>query len=231
MAQVSMDMAELDSLRDKIKEQNKDIQEKTVLLAEIKADKRVMKITKNGLMHRAPFSIGYGLINALSRTQGYSKDFHYERGVVEDFIRNNITFHEMTEFGNSNDKIEFINFDDVREAIRAEFEDKYNTELVALRTAKTYADQKEKQLSNDFDEERTEYENGNRAYIQKLQNDHKKVVEYHQEIIETQNKEIQELKTGKKELTRIEELTEMVNTLTEQLKKEQEKGWLSKLFS
>lgn len=249
MATVNMDLAEVDSFRQTIKDQNKEIDSLKSELYEVKADKRVLVITKQPIKAfngPPPYTINRseieGLLGDFQRSLDTQKRFGGSYSTTIQYFINGLSKAiqfpdvELQGYGvgmprDGKETKTFMGFDDVYQQLREEIEQGFKDKINALQVDKDYYDanilRTQKQCVADITNLKEEHRN----YVQKLQDDHKNSYEYLQNQYNELVVKYRELETGKKEQTRIEELTEQVNQLTAELEKERKKTVLSKLFS
>jgi DNA repair exonuclease SbcCD ATPase subunit len=223
MATVQMDMAELDALREQIKTQQKEIDEQKKELYEVRADKRVLKVTDyvaanplltvdlgalNQVVKKQPY--GIVLVRSIRRGGGsYTDMIEYElsRAIRIESIRD-------VERPNKN---EYVNFDDVKEELRKDFEEQYADELGKLRAFKADELSRQSELETRHQNEIKKIRKEHEDYVNKLQEDRNNA---YNEL----DKKYQELLTGKKEQSEKEALMERIKELEEKLKK---KSWFN----
>ena len=209
---VTLSLSEVDSLRDAIKERDIKITELNTELTEVKADKRILKIIKVEIpdIRDIPFSFDHHNYQMFLRNGFHGVD-------MDTVVRRCLTFHPTMRSGLQERK-EFVNFDDVKQDIRNEIENQYNTEINSLK-------QNVKSSS---------------ALLQDLKDkteaEKKIAVKAHTEEVEKLNKKIKELDDiannvikEKAEQSELDALRALCNSLTKQLDQERSKSWYQKL--
>jgi hypothetical protein len=209
MANVTMDIAELDKLRDEIKDKSAKLDKLNEELINVKADKRVIKMLKP--FSKADLNISVDAYSIYKAVQSGRNFGSLSGNSYESYV----TIHPLIDL----DKIvEFVNFDDVKQELRQKLETDYANEIAELKIAKKNCDVRIAEKQKEIDE-----------IVRIAKRDLEEKDKVHQEIILGWEKKYKELEEGKKELSRIEELQEAVKSLTNMLIKEQSKTWWDKL--
>lgn len=220
MAEVKMDLAELEAIKQsvvdekaKVQEQIKKYQELEKEVIGIKADKRVVKITKTVNATIPSGTIRNAASEALHRAQSFYSGIHDRLMSFEDnFIS---LFESKLRSGigtwHAPDVTEFVNFDDVREVLRQELEKQFGDELASLRTDKRNSNITLAELTKKYTNE-----------LDSLNKDHTAIVVKMQQ-------EYEDLKNDKDTRATEIKLQEQIDKLTEELKAEKAKKWYQKL--
>lgn len=206
MAEVKMDLAELDKMRQEIKDKTEKVKELEKLNTEIKVDKRVVVKRRPPTKNDFTYSI-----------DTYRAE-HMRRGgrSTEEILKQCIEIHPLINLQGTS--TEFINFEDVKIELRKSLDEEYKTELADLRHTKKMLDERLAQKDRDNTE--------SKSSLIKEYEEHLKIKDG--ALKEWENK-YKELETGKKELSKIEELEQEIKRLNEDLVKEQNKPWWRKI--
>lgn len=205
MAQVTMDITELDSLRQRLKDGEAELKKLNEEIANVKSDKRVVERIEIPTIDQITFTLDENQIN-YDRQKSRSMDFSLKKYI------NNIRLVGKP-------RTQFINFEDVKKELKDAMELEYSTELAELRTSKRNLDGRVAEKDVEIREEKNKYV----KHIETLKKEHSEI------IVEWQKK-YKELKTGKEELSRIEELEKDVRKFSELYCKEKQKSWWTKLW-
>jgi DNA repair exonuclease SbcCD ATPase subunit len=241
MATVQMDMAELDALREQIKTQQKEIDEQKNELYEVRADKRVLKVTEYTVPTDINFSVDLPEVQQIIKRYGapghvFVKAGH---GNNSNHLSSAFTFGDTSNLSymlsrairvelirdlGHKPKMSYVNLDDVKEELRKDFDEQYADELGQLRAYKAndLARQSELVSHNETRIKLIKQEHEN--YINKLQEDRDRAYQALQERYSELEKQYKELETGKKEQSEKEELMAKILELEAKLAK---KSWFN----
>lgn len=211
MATVTMDIVELDKLRQTLKETQEKQEALNAELKDVKGDKRVIIKRKPITGNDFTYNFDYRRMDRdrmTGRTTGRTDSW-----AIAQYV-------EVHPIINHNEEHEFINFEDAKRELAAQMEEKYREELADLRHTKKMLDDRMKEKEREGVESQ-----------RKLIKEHQEDEELHAEEIAQWKRKYSELESGKKELSRIEELTEIVQNLERKLVEEQSKPWWKKLFN
>jgi len=210
---VSLSLADVDQLRDSIKNGETKIKELEGLLAEVKADKRVMKVTNNSCKinpRDLPYSIDVQKLEWLMRNGRSGNKF--------ELIKECVTFLPMN-IKDQEPKTEYVNFEDVKGQIREELDKQYNEEIGELRQKEKQQIQKIAELKAQFEEEG----------VQEQQLFEKERKQFREAIAEWEKK-YTDLRDDRDTRTEIQKLEDKINEYKELLIQEQKKSWFQKLL-
>ncbi len=146
---VSLSLADVDQLRDSIKNGEAKIKELEGLLTEVRADKRVMKVTTyDGKINvrDIPFSVDTNRLGAMIGRRG-SDLWH-----LASELKRCVEFHPF-HMQDQEPKTEYVNFEDVKGQLREELDKQYNEEIGELRQREKQQIQKIAELKAQFEEE------------------------------------------------------------------------------
>ena len=208
---VSLSLADVDQLRDTIKNGENKIKELEVLLVEIKADKRVVRVTSYDTSINPkdwPFSIDTQKLQYIAKSYGGNRV-----GAIKECI----TFEPI--HMKSQDKIEYINFEDVKSELREKLDKEYNEEIGQLRQKEKQQHQKIAELKAQFEEEG----------VQEQQLFEKERKQF-RELIAEWEKKYTDLKEDRDTRTEIEKLEAKIEEYRKMLIEEQKKSWWEKLL-
>lgn len=230
---VTLSLADVDQLRDTIKTGENKVKELTAELTEVKADRRVMKITKLDKAAHYRLDIdSYGLKRYLE------EEFRYQgsgriaiMGWAEDDTYNPLErFIKVTPqglLGMDKESVEFINMEDVKEQIRQNFETQYAVELSDLRKTKSDSVVTARELTSKYEEMVVGF--------------NKKVTKAYEEkdaLNREWEQKYEDLANDKKRLSKEEALELRIQELEQNLKeekaklaKEAEKGFWKRVFN
>lgn len=210
MATVTMDIAELDKLRQELKDLTKEKNTLEKEIADVKADKRVIlkykPINKSDLL--ATFDYG--------KLMYYEKNRMHYGGSRDEILIDCIDVSSIVKL---NEKPEFVNFEDVKEELRKILEQEFAEELADLKHTKKTLHEKIKEKELEHIDLRD-----------KLLKEHRDEEELLRQEIDDLVKKYKQLEEGKKELTRIEELEKQYAELLVNFEKEKLKSWWKKLI-
>jgi hypothetical protein len=218
---VQMSLADVDKLRQEVKEANEAQKKAENELVEVKADKRIVKVTKSGKAGAIDYDIDtHRIVKVIDRYRDYSNEYHRHYGIdsMESLIKQCISV-KTTSSRNEKEKIEFVNFDDVKQEIRKELDEQYSEEIGVLRAFKKDTDRKIAELKQAQIDE-----------IATVQKEHEEELDNYDVRYEALQKEYRELETGRKELSKVEALQETIKDLRDQLDKERNKRWYRRIF-
>jgi hypothetical protein len=226
---VTLSLADIDKLRNELKDANAALKAKEAELAEVKADKRtvlierVKPLEKSHLRLTMPeYRIRELMESMKSRNPHHDGVFITEHSGRYMYDR----YGEMTvnryvdvhiDDNKTEEKTSYTNFEDVKDELRKQIEGNYIDEVSKLKAeARTYSESlahakedfrcKSINLQKKFEEERKKYEEELRDWA----------------------KRYEELETGKKELSRIEELEKELEELMKKFDEEKSKKWYQK---
>lgn len=228
MATVTMDLTEVEALKqavvtakesakveaDKLKELEKE-------MALTKADKRVMKVTKTINQSIDRSSIQHEVSKALHEHRNsrsgihQSIDYSYIGGrIVDSFSsRYNIMTYGYSD-ESTNEKTEFVNFEDVKETLRKEIDQELRNEIAILQSKVKYQDDN---IASVREEARRTLEKNSSDYLQKISdlNDN----------LSKQMQEYQDLKEDKDMRTTENKLLDEIAELKKELQEQKNKKW------
>lgn len=218
---VTLSLAEVDKLRADIEKHKQKADSLEKELTQVKADKRVVKITKyeDNWFSQPQVDVKHmvaGIMNAAYRGRSTGINAYEIERVIYDHLRLN-TPRPYNAAG-STSKTEYVNFEDVRAELRKEAEDTVASELGLLRQEVSSHVQKIASLKEQH-----------RDKMVALKEQHEKnIQEYEQQILELEKK-YDDLLNDKDTRTREQQLVAQIEELEKKLEKEKEKSWLSKL--
>lgn len=225
MATVTMDIAELDKLRQELKEQKEKQEALSKEMNDVKSDKRVIVKTKPAT--KADFTYSFDMQRYTKYHQQLTSRLGYSSHTVfseNDAIRECLTIYPLHNI--EGQFKEFINFEDAKEELKAKLEEKYKDELANLRASEKYSDDRLRDKQKEFEEAK-------RVLIQQ----HEEREALKQKDIDALQKKYDELESGKRELSKIQKLQETIQKLQEtiqklekELIKEKSKSWWQKLL-
>jgi len=234
MANVTMDMAELDQIRERIKQlenekQNLLDKQQQVLFIHKHYDGKVIysegakkrNLTINGmyLNDKRILNSGYSFISHEYANQGYN---YFEQSVsFDELVNNDILKVDLTENTNKTSK-EYKNLNEVISEIREEEKEKLNKKLYDYSERATNAEVAIETLSEDNKKELLRIEKKYKDEIKNLKEKHKQIVDDFQEVQEKEITDIQE--AHKKEISdltqthynEIETLKSTIKTVSEE---------------
>lgn len=223
MANVTMDLNELDKLRSDLKELQLSIKEKEKEIEQIKADKRTVRITsklvpkktnsvykmwEHAYTNSFNTNIKYKIKKLLKSSSMITSDSDYIENII-DIVKHNLPKEETEEQLTT----EYINFDDVTQEIRKHIEQSFIKEITELRSNNNQQLLKLSNIENKHNEEIIKL---NERHIQNLE---LKDSEYNSLL-----KEYNDFKEEKDMRT----LEQKVKDLEEELTKEKAKKWYQK---
>lgn len=214
MATVTMDINELDKLRQDLKDSQNNFETLNKELNAVKSDKRV--IVRKKLPTKDDFIWGFDGNKAQKLAQqGYRDNIYKECITIHPIILTN------------EDSTEFINFDDAIAELSKKIEENYINELAELRSCNKNYGVRELELKKDFDREKKQI---NKDFSIKING--------YEEKLELQKKAYSELESGKKEQSEIDKLNQVIDELNKKcielnndLYKERNKVWWKKLLN
>lgn len=217
---VQLSLAEVDNLRDQIKDEKAKVKELENELVGVKADKRIMKVTEKVYASKHDYMISFDerLFKSMTNApfdhsrEGYGVWFgHSPRPAsFEDKVKAAITLMPIISHSKDfkKEKVEFVNMDDVKQEIRSNIEQKFEEELTSLKSSQRY----------------------HQEDITKLKNEHIRAVADLKDVIAEKDQAYADLLADKKVVSEITTLKEVVAKLTEELQEERNKPWYKKLF-
>lgn len=247
MAQVSMDIVELDSLRDSIKAKETKVKELEKRIVEIEADKRIIQITATINNTPSMLPLMADIPNDITSARIFDNGSLIKRVLDSVKLRHstdddddyNFSMHSRDPYsstpypfnvyiGNNSSKTittkEYINFDETKQELRQQMENRYNEELGVLRATRDNCEQRIVELQAGNSKEKQSLIKNYTDRIEQLTNSYK-------EILQDKEKKIIELETGIKETTEIEDLKKQLTDLLETYEQEVKKPWWKKLFN
>lgn len=237
MAQVTMDIAELDKLRAEIekskldfKSKEKELNELEKEVALVKADKRV--VIKKELF----FSDGYNLkishvgdfINEIKTTVNDwripSSNYTSTRypSSVELLVSSNdrnVQITPVSGLKNSKSTTEFVNFEDVKKDLKVELDKDYKDRLFESEVLKNNFESRIDSIKVDY-----------KSREEKLVREHKEEEDFLNKHIKDLSDKYDNLLLNRKEKTVIQGYEEAISDLQKQLENEMNKKWYNKLF-
>ena len=208
---VQLSLAEVDNLRDQIKEEKAKVKELENELVGVKADKRIMKVTEKVYASKHDYIISFDERVFQSLTMN-SRDMGYHPSMGQysaaDRIKAAITLHPVRGLQELKEKVEFVNMDDIKQDIRSNIEQKFEEELASLKSSQRY----------------------HQEDITKLKDEHRRAVADLKDVIAEKDQAYADLLADKKVVSEIATLKEVVAKLTEELQEERNKPWYKKLF-
>jgi len=218
MATVTMDIAELDKLRQELKEQKEKQEALSKEMNDVKSDKRVIVRTKPATKSDFTYSFDMQKYNKYHQQLTSRLDYRSYTGFPEsDVIKECLTIYPL--YNIEGQFKEFINFEDAKEELKAKLEEKYKNELADLRASEKYSDDRLRDKQKEFEEAK-------RVLIQQYE----EMGALKQKDIDALQKKYDELESGKKELSKIQKLQETIQKLEKELIKEKSKSWWQKLL-
>lgn len=215
MATVTMDINELDKLRQDLKDKSKEYEDLRKELEDVKSDKRVVLKTKYKSYKEGDYHLSVDM-SRLRHIMQYRYDT-FTHGLDKE-VRNCIKVYPIV--SKDDNDTEFINFDDVKKEIREALEKDYAEELADLRQSKKY----------DI-EYAAEKQKAHQKEIEKLNAYHLEVIEdYKKQILNWENK-YSDLKNDKDMRTTEQKLLAEIEELKNSLIKEKSKTWWYKLWN
>jgi flagellar capping protein FliD len=222
---VSLSLADVDKMRQDIANAQAAQKKAEAELAEVKADRRTVLIerikplTERCLRVTLPeWNVGE-LGKAVSSARHHLNDFciishnRYKSNGIDITRYVDVDLHE----DKVQEKVSYINFGDVEQQIRKKLEQDVADEVAKLKAEAKHHTEKLADAEEKWQRENID-----------LQKEYEKQKQKFKEQIEEWVKKYNELETGKKEQTRIEELLEQIKKLEEQLNKEKAKRWYQK---
>lgn len=210
MATVTMDINELDKLRQELKEQKDKQETLTKELNDVKSDKRVIVRKKSPEKSDFTFSFDH------SR---YAHDRKYGR-ITDDggrWVSTYIELYPIKHFGQA--EAEFINFEDAKVELRKQLESEFGAELADLKHIRVTLTERVKAKELECIEVQ-----------KKLIKEHTEIEESLNEAINLWKKQYKDLEEGKKELTEIERLKARLEEMENAYITERDKPWWKKIF-
>lgn len=226
MAQVTMDIAELDKLRESIKEKDSRLLELHTTLNDVKADKRVVikKVYASLTEYNHYFSLDVtGIVRTVSNfINGHNRGF-VDSGLYNHSIEDSLK--RFVKLGRSipvdeGHSIEYTNFDDVKAELSAKLEKEYSNELGELRHIKNTLNEKIAQLIA---------ENQDRIAALNKENDAK--IASWTDAYDALTKRYQDLVEGKEELSKIETLEKTLEEANTKISKLMNRNWFQRLLN
>lgn len=212
MATVTMDIAELDKLRQDLKERTEKQEALTKEINDVKSDKRVVVRSKPVDENSFAYSFDEQRYRHYLRNNSGGYGFSSIK-----YLKECITIYPLKDAQEKS--TEFINFEDAKIELLAQLEEKYKDELADLRVSKKYFD-------NRLRDKQKEFEEAQKVLI----NQHNEREALKQQDIDDLQKKYDELESGKKELSKIEELQKIIENLEANLKTERNRSWWNKLL-
>jgi hypothetical protein len=231
---VNMSLADVDKLRSDLKEAQDSYKKAQDELVKVHADKRTVRVKEyihpNVLQYELDvYRIKEVVMSYAMRERGRYGLSHFDDvRSLEGSLRNciHIKAHVM---GSLPDKeVSYENFDDVKQELRNELDAEYQNEVGRLRVENA---QHQRTLAEAKTEHTKELDRAKKYYdeeIERINNLNTQETTRLNKVIEEKDRLYKELETGKKELTKIEELTEALKKLQEELDKEKSKKWYQK---
>lgn len=253
MAQLTIDLAEFDKVRDEVKQKDAIIANKDAAIStldkeivSLKDRSRVLKITKNGGYYPyAPISINSNAI--LSEIKRYitreSSNYNYNSryggfrnepsvtsninllgvSTLEEIIRNNVRTNNSLLTTDQAETREYINLEDIKEELKVLAESNVTKELADLKIKVRDSEETKALLISSNEKKLEELRKSNFDTI-------KKIKEENESLIDHLNKRLREALEMKAEKTQIQQLVDQIQKLEEQLEFEKSKPWYKKLF-
>lgn len=222
---VTMSLADIDALRDEIKNQKSTIKDLEQELTQVKADKRIVKLTKTEYLP-APIKLEMRALSTeilhyiarsrYSATPGGSLQYEIENLINNHIHRVKVMWPAASE--ESKEKTEYVNFEDVQEELRKEAENRMSAELAKLRHQVNTQTQKLTALEEKHKDEMIAF-----------QTKQTKEANAYLEEIESWKKKYEDLLHERDTRTHQEKLEAEIKELKEQLEKERNKSWFKKL--
>ena len=157
---VTMSLAQVDQLRDEIKSKGVTIDSLKKEIEEVKADKRIVEVTKYKSVIATPTRVDYESINSIivnykTNTMGMSAfgDYHYDEHLKASLAKE---LYKRFSFDTykpvQQDDISYRNFEDVKLELREVLDKEYNAEIGRLKA-------EEKDYIRKLEESRQKFEN------------------------------------------------------------------------
>jgi chemotaxis protein histidine kinase CheA len=220
-----MSLSDIDKMRDDTKKKEEIIKTLKAELAKEKADRRIVKITKN---YPTSNNVVYDIISkvrSLLKSNLYklgidAKSMYKFEGRLDQLLYSySINLYTPTGTDVINEVKEYINFEDVQADIRQQAEDAVSQEIGTLKYKVSTQVQKLAELSKEYEDE----------IIARTKNHHSEIESYESRIQDLQNK-YDDLLNERETKTREKQLEEKIKDLEEKLQKETSKSWISKLI-
>jgi predicted RNase H-like nuclease (RuvC/YqgF family) len=237
MANVTMDIAELDALRSEIQSLKNEKENLTKELYDVKADKKVLMITKSGdpmvetIYFNIPLKSGnsfsvHDVCEILKNPMDYSESAFRIKTSYCQVVPVSVPkkFHPKKE-----DEKVFVNFEDVFSQLRDKVEADFASELAELRRFKLEQNIREEELKKGFNARMENFDRVKDETIAKIKERHEKKIEEYQKEIDKLNTSLKNCIENKKEQTYIQQLEEEIKKLKEELGNVS-KNWFSKLL-
>lgn len=231
---VNMSLADVDKLRNDLKSAELALKAKEEELVQVKADKRTVYVEKIRPLNKNEITItipNYKINNFIKEYQEYYQRQHrshyFSADFNEDTIMNNYLDFK-TSHGLVSEKTSYINFDDVQNDLRKKIEEEINNELGILRQKVTTFQQQLAEVNETHNNTLHKIDVETTKLVQSLKDEISERIKVCDDLDAEWRKKYAELETSKKELTMIEELTEKVVKLEEELKAEKSKKWYQK---
>lgn len=224
MAQVTMDMAELDKLRDSIKEKDSKLSELQTTLNDVKADKRVVVKTKYApfsAFNNNYFTIDVPRMLTIARdfTSGNSfMPFHGHR--IEELLKSCISLGRITPVDDSDLPVEYTNFDDVKAELAVKLEKDYSNELGELRQAKNTQNEKIAELIAE-----------NQDRVDALNKENANKLKVWTNAYDELTKKYQDLLEGREEQDKIQTLQKALVEANMKIEKLSNRNWFQRLLN
>lgn len=232
---VTMSLAQVDQLRDTIKEKDKLIKDVKKELLDTKADKRTVEVIVYEPVYPQPTGVKYGEMyrgieaymkaeNNNSYGYDYNYQLHKEKNLAQQLYKL-FSFSRPFEFGipdphKKENKINYRNFEDVKLELREVLDKEYNVEIGRLKA-------EEKDYTRKIEEYRQACDNT----ISSFKNEFHEKEENLKNEIKIWEEKYENLLTDKDTRTEIQKLTEELEELRKQLVEEKSKPWWKKIVN
>lgn len=230
MGQVTMDLSELDKLRkdrqDAINEKEAKIEEIQKLKQEIvsvKSDKRTIRVTEyfeNNHYETSDLrNYSSNIAQALLHNSRLSHYVSYSE--IEDSVKyalRGVCYSTPTL--KREEKVDFINFEDVKDMLCKELEKKYQSELVELRNLKTNYEKKIKEESIANEEKINEL---NKGHVKRVKELTEKQIQLEKDL----DAAVNDKDTRKREKI----LSDKIDELKKEIEKQKNKGFFRRLLN
>lgn len=226
---VTMSLADVDKLRSEIETHKNKVASLEKELQEVKADKRIVKITNSETIRTTvdiPKAARY-ILEGLTRNGKYGYDqrtdfvyreIEYALSVCRTTEKVPITYHHSVNDPYKSERIEYINFEDVQAELRKQAEDAVSAELGSLKHQVSVHTQKV-----------TELEKKHQDKLRKVIDDWMKKEKQLQLELAEERKKYDDLLHERETRTREEQLLKQLEDLKYELEKERKRSWLDKL--
>jgi len=212
---VSLSLADVDALRDKIKEKEPLIKEKDSQIEKLKAEsKQVLIVEEQSCYGFNEWDLNRVLMQYTHHTFGRGSTYPATSNLSRDLLGCLVP-------GKPYRKQEYFkNLDDVQKDIRDKLELEYQEEIRVAKAEARRVSDRVKEVQEGLEKE---FKESQKLYLDKIEGLQDKIKEW--------EKSYKELEEGKKELSKIEELEEKIVGLCKELAIEKSKKWYEKLFS